>query len=167
MNDQYEDLKDFFVNVLGVSELSLDMMLDELIEKGNRQAPVAEIKETLWALTSFLSSNTPISTSRKLIDSRVLPVMYPNGQVILRTSRAEFGIVDRQRLGDSFAGKANLLDFSLEEVRLLKPFFVWTCLEPRYLSRMVKEITSADGGKLVPLTSRKRNIGSKAAALFR
>ncbi|RMZ78170.1 hypothetical protein DV738_g4087, partial [Chaetothyriales sp. CBS 135597] len=168
LNDLYKDLKDFFVNVLGVSELSLDMMLDELIEKGNnKQASVTEIKETLWALASFVSSNTPISSSEKLSNSRVLPVRYPNEQVILRTSRAEFGIVDRQRLGDFFAGKANLLDFSLEEVRLLKPFFAWARLESRYLSRMVKERTCANGGEPTLLTSRNRNIGPKAAAFFR
>ncbi|KIW90949.1 uncharacterized protein Z519_08732 [Cladophialophora bantiana CBS 173.52] len=123
LNDHYEDLKDFFVTVLGVSELSFDMMLDELIEKGTRQASVKEVKETLWALTLLLSSNTSAASSRRIPDSRVFPVKYSNGQVALWTSTAHFGSVDRQRLGDSFAGKANLLDFSLDEVRLLKPFF--------------------------------------------
>ena len=167
LNDHYEDSKDFFVTVLGVAELSLDMVLDELVEKGSRQAPVEEIKETLWALTSFLSTNTPVSSPRRILESRVFPVKYPNGQVVLRTSSVEFGIVDRRLLGDSFAGEANLLDFTLEEVRSLKPFFVWAGLEKRYLSNMVKEISQAEGGELVLIASRSRDIGRKASGLFR
>lgn len=78
-----------------------------------------------------------------------------------------FGIVDRQRLGDSFSGKAMPLDSSLEEARLLKPFFAWTGLESRHLSNMVKEITQVNGGKPVPIASRNRDIGRKALGLFR
>jgi len=167
LNDHYEDLKDFFVTVLGVSELSLDMVLDELVEKGARQASVEEVKETLWALTSFLVSRTPSSSPRRINESRVFPVRYNNGQVVLQTSKVEFGIVDRQHLGDSFESQAKLLAFNLEEVRFLKPFFAWTGLEKRYLSKMVKEISRTEGGEPVLITSRNRSIGQKASGLFR
>ena len=167
LNDYYEDSKDFFVTILGVSELSLDMVLDELVEKSARQTPMEEIKETLWALTSFLVSNTPASSPSRILESRVFPVKYPNGQIVLRTANVEFGIVDRRLLGDSFAGKANLLDFSLEEVRFLKLFFAWTGLEKLYLSNMVKEISRAEGCEPVPVASRNRDIGQKAPGLFR
>jgi hypothetical protein len=168
LNDHYEDLEDFFVKVLGVSELSFDMVLDDLIEKGASQASVEEIKETLWILTSLLSFSAPTSSSsERLLKSRVFPVKYPNGQVLLRASNVDFGIVDRQRLGVAFAGKANLLDFRLEEARLLKPLFTWLGLERRYLSNMIKEISRLDGDKPVPISSRDRDIGRKAPALFR
>ena len=117
--------------------------------------------------TDVLASSTPTSSPRKIPESRVFPVKYADGQVALRTTKIKFGIVDRRHLGDSFAGKANLLDFSLEEVRLLKPFFAWTGLENRYLSKIVKEISQAEGGEPTLITSRNRSIGQKASGLFR
>ncbi|EXJ63403.1 uncharacterized protein A1O5_11452 [Cladophialophora psammophila CBS 110553] len=167
LNDHYEDLKDFFVTVLGVSELSLDMVLDELIEKGARQASVKEVKDTLRTLALLLSSNTSVASSRRILNSRVFPVRYSNGKVALRTSTTDFGIVDRQRLGELFARKATLLDFSLDEVRQLKPFFAWSGLENRYLSNMVKEISRVDGGEPDLITDRDRDICWKAGGLFR
>jgi len=168
LNDLYADLKDFFVTSLGVAELNLTMVHDELIEKGAaRQASVAEIKETLQAFTSLLPSENPPPSPKKILESRIFPVRYPNGQVELRTSRVEFAIVDRQRLGDAFSSKAQLLDFTLDEVRQLRPFLRWAGLERRYLSRTVKEISRVEGGDPTRILDQDRSVSRKAHGLFR
>ncbi|KEF63281.1 uncharacterized protein A1O9_01258 [Exophiala aquamarina CBS 119918] len=166
LNDHYEGLEAFFVTLLGVPELSLDMVLDDLVEKGALRKPQQEIKDTMWVLNSFLSSQTPTSSPDRILRSRVFPVKDPNGQVTLHTAETEFGIIDRQRLGELFA-KAWLLDFTLEEVRLLRPFLRWTGLESRFLSCQVKEISQHTGGDPTLIGNRDRDISRKSVGLYR
>lgn len=169
LNDHYADLEDFFVSVLQVSELDVDMVLNDLIEKSTGQAPIGDVKDTLLLLTSFLQFEPQAPSPKGLLKCRIFPVRYPDGQVRLENSSTQFGIIDRQRLGDYFAGKAQLLDFDLNEVRLLKPFFSWAGLEHRYLSSssMVKEISQHIGGDPKPITAQDRDISQKASGLFR
>lgn len=166
LNDHFEDLKDFFVAFLGVAELDFAMVLDKLVESTG-QASVAEIKDTLWVFNSLLLGQNPLQSPEQILESRIFPVRYPNGQVELRTSRIDFGIVDRQRFGNAFSNQAKLLDFSLDEVRRLKPFFQWAGLENRYLSSVVKEISRLQGGDPTPISTQDRDVSRRARSLFR
>jgi hypothetical protein len=166
LNDHYEGLKAFFVTVLGVPELNLAMVLDDLVEKGALRKPQQEVKDTIWVLNSFLSSQTPTSSPDRILRSCVFPVKDPNGQVALHTSETEFGIIDRQRLRELFTN-AWLLDFTLEEVRLLRPFLRWTGLESRFLSCQVKEISQHTSGDPTLMLNRDRDISRKSGGLFR
>jgi len=75
--------------------------------------------------------------------------------------------VDRQRFGDAFADQAKLLNFKVDEIRRLKPFFLWAGLEYRYLSSMAKEISLLQGGDPMPISTQDRDVSRRTHGLFR
>ncbi|OCK73843.1 hypothetical protein K432DRAFT_364328 [Lepidopterella palustris CBS 459.81] len=168
ISDHYASMKTFFVDFLGIATLSLRMVYDELKEMGaSDRTTVTEVKETLWAFNSFLSAEKELPKPEPILNGRLFPVRYPDGHTELRSAETPFAIVDRKPLGDAFRGKAKLLDFTLDEVRRLKPFLQWARLEPSYLSTAVKEVSALEGDGQVPISSPERDIRKKAHALFR
>ncbi|KAF5691492.1 hypothetical protein FCIRC_392 [Fusarium circinatum] len=169
LNDLYPDLDDFFISFLGVQELTLDMAYDELKEMGSRVPPpsVAAVKETIWALNSLLDTTPNPPDEEPVFLGTVFPVRYPNKSVKLQSGRTQFAIADRKTLGDIFAPLAKMLDFTLDEVRRLRPFLSWLDLEKRYLSTSVREISTVAGGRMDELQYPDREIRQKAAGLFR
>ncbi|KAJ0152697.1 Benzoate 4-monooxygenase [Fusarium oxysporum f. sp. albedinis] len=169
LNDLYPDLEDFFVSFLGVQELTLDMAYDELKEMGSRVPPpsVAAVKETIWALNSLLDTTADPPDEEPISRGTVFPVRCPNKSVKLQSGRTQFAIADRKALGDIFAPQAKMLDFTLDEVRRLRPFLSWLDLESRYLSTSVREISTVAGGLMDKLQYRDREFRQKADGLFR
>ncbi|ENH67493.1 hypothetical protein FOC1_g10010770 [Fusarium oxysporum f. sp. cubense race 1] len=169
LNDLYPDLEDFFVSFLGVQELTLDMAYDELKEMGSRVPPpsVAAVKETIWALNSLLDTTADPPDEEPIFRGTVFPVRYPNKSVKLQSGRTQFAIADRKALGDIFAPQAKMLDFTLDEVRRLRPFLSWLDLESRYLSTSVREISTVAGGLMDKLQYQDREFRQKADGLFR
>ncbi|KPM37810.1 hypothetical protein AK830_g8763 [Neonectria ditissima] len=169
LNDLYPDLETFFVGSLGVQELTIQMAYEELREMGTREpAPsVAKVKETIWAFNSLLDSEGFFNGAQDIVSGRIFPVRYPDGSVMLQTSRTQFAIADRKALREIFRPRAKLLDFSLDEVRRLKPFLEWLDIESRYLSAMVREISTVSGGRMDRLRYPDREIRQKAHAFFR
>ncbi|KAF5714682.1 hypothetical protein FMUND_7251 [Fusarium mundagurra] len=169
LNDLYPDLEDFFVSFLGVQELTLDMAYDELKEMGSRVPPpsVAAVKETIWALNSLLDTTADPPDEEPIFRGTVFPVRYPNKSVKLQSGRTQFAIADRKALGDIFGPQAKMLDFTLDEVRRLRPFLSWLDLEKRYLSTSVREISTVAGGRMDELQYPDRDIRQKATGLFR
>ncbi|KAM0492979.1 hypothetical protein ACHAP8_009508 [Fusarium lateritium] len=169
LNDLYPDLEDFFVNFLGVQELTLSMAYDELKEMGNRIPcpPIAAVKDTIWAFNSLLATPERLPDERPVWKGTVFPVKYPNGSVNLQSGRTEFAIVDRKALGDIFGTRAKTLDFTLDEVRRLQPFLSWLNMGSRYLSTSVREISTVAGDHLNKLQSLDREIKQKANGLYR
>ncbi|KAF4957230.1 hypothetical protein FGADI_3295 [Fusarium gaditjirri] len=169
LNDLYPDLEDFFVSFLGVQELTLDMAYDELKEMGSRVPPpsFAAVKETIWALNSLLDTAADPPDEEPIFRGTVFPVRYPNKSVKLQSGRTQFAIADRKALGDIFAPQAKMLDFTLDEVRRLRPFLSWLDLGSRYLSTSVREISTVAGGRMDKLQYPDRDIRQKAAGLFR
>ncbi|KAF4976018.1 hypothetical protein FZEAL_7274 [Fusarium zealandicum] len=169
LNDLYPDLEDFFVSFLGVQELTLDMAYDELKEMSVRvpSPSITAVKETIWALNSLLISEVNLPDEEAIFIGKVFPIKYPNGTVKLQTGRTQFAIADRKSLGDIFAPQAKILDFTLDEVRRLRPFFSWLGLETRYLSSMVREISTVAGGRMDRLQHPDRDIRQKAEGLYR
>ncbi|KAI9372834.1 hypothetical protein BJX61DRAFT_542344 [Aspergillus egyptiacus] len=166
LNDVYEDLFSFFVELLGVRTLTLEMVHDKLVEQGRGPTSVNEVKETIWLLNSYLQGEEEPPSPRKLLASKVFPVKYRDGIVRLCSSAVEFSIIDRKHLSHFFSDHVKALDFGLNEVLRLAPFLRWARLEARYLSASVKEI-SAHSGESHRLTSPGRNIAQKAHGLLR
>ncbi|KAF4452438.1 hypothetical protein F53441_4718 [Fusarium austroafricanum] len=169
LNDLYPDMEDFFVSFLGVQELTLHMAYDELKEMGSRVPPpsVAAVKETIWALNSLLVSTGGLPDEEPILLGAVFPVKYPNRSVKLQSGRTQFAIADRKALGDIFAPQAKMLDFTLDEVRRLRPFLSWLDMESRYLSTSVREISTVAGGRMDKLRYPSREIAQKADGLYR
>jgi hypothetical protein len=166
LNDHYDELRDFFVDKLGVKTLTLRMIYDELCNV-SPQRGVDELKNIIWSLNALLQTELDQLDPEPLRKAHIFPVRYPNGGVSLLSADTEFAIVDRDHLAARFRDRIKLLDYTLEEVRRLKPFLQWANLEQRYLSASVKEITSFQGGPTRPISLPNRNLNHKAHALLR
>ncbi|CAF3557216.1 unnamed protein product [Fusarium graminearum] len=169
LNDLYPNLEDFFVNFLGVQELTLSMAYDELKEMGTRIPcpPIDAVKDTIWALNSLLVTADRLPDEKPILKGAAFPVKYPNGSVKLHSGRTEFSIVDRKALGDIFGARAKTLDFTLDEVRRLQPFLSWLNMGSRYLPASVREISTVASESMNKLQSPDREIKQKADGLYR
>lgn len=167
LNSMYEDMQDFFVGLLGVRTLTLEMVYDKLIEQATGGASTHDVKETIWLLNSYLQDEEVLVNPKRLIECKIFPVRYPNGTVSLCNSMIDFAIKDRKHLSDMLSGKAKVLDFEVNDTPRLEPFFRWTGLEARYLSSCVKEISSLCDNHHQSLTFPDRKVARKAHALLR
>jgi len=164
---QYKDLKDFFVGILGVQPVDLMMVYDSLLDVSSKNPSIERIKDLLWAFNSLLASDDNAPGPGRMLQRRVFPVKTPRGQVTLCSSQTEFFIVDREEPFNIFRNRVQFLDFSLQEVCRLRHFIAWTGLEPRYLSRCVKEVSRVERGIEIPITERNRDLKTKAYGLLR
>lgn len=167
LNGLYEELQDFFVEFLGVRSLTLEMVHDKLLEQANEGAPIHEVKKTIWLLNSYLRDEEKPPNPKKIAESKVFPVKYPNGAIHLCSLASGFAIKDRKHLSDMFSGKAKFLDFEVNDTPLLEPFLRWIGLENDYLSSRVKEISRLCDDYHQSLTRRDRQVARKAHALLR
>ncbi|KAB8254531.1 hypothetical protein BDV32DRAFT_132200 [Aspergillus pseudonomiae] len=166
LNDHYEDLKDFFIDTLGVNTLTLEMVYDELLETGS-ESTIDETKSKIWSLNALLQTEGDYANPDPLLERVVFPVIYPDGTKGLTSAATEFAIPDREHLASQFRGRIKMLDYSLEEVRRLKSFFEWTNLTHRYLSASVKELTSFSGDTAQLISTPRRDLRRKAHAILR
>ncbi|KAL7921353.1 hypothetical protein ACQKWADRAFT_124514 [Trichoderma austrokoningii] len=165
LDSDYEPLKNFFVEMLGVTSLTLEMLYDEL-KQTSPQSDINDIKVTLISFSSRLqNSSTPLDP-QPILDANIFPVRYSNGEVVLRSAKVDFAIPDRDHLSTKFKEKIAMLDFELEDIHRLKPFFEWTKLHGRYLSSCVEEGTSvSDNGR--PISKESRDLKLKAYYILR
>ncbi|KAI0385044.1 hypothetical protein F5Y04DRAFT_204258 [Hypomontagnella monticulosa] len=169
LNDEYEDLEDLFVHFLGIKPVDLPMAIDELKATGDRIfASVSEVKESIWTVNSLLSfpDSTPPKPST-IAKSSIFHIRNPNGSVTRGNPSDEFFIIDRESLQQYFKAKVKLLDFTLDEVVRLRPFFEWMRLNNRCLSHCVKHITSFPGDGASPISNPNRQIRDRAYSLLR
>ncbi|KAK4209476.1 hypothetical protein QBC37DRAFT_391255 [Rhypophila decipiens] len=172
LNDHYEDLRDFFIDKIGVQTLTLEMIYDELIQVHHHERTVDDIKNVIWSFNSLLQTE-PAERHQldphPLLAARVFAVKYPEGgKRLVSAAETEFAIIDRDSMAARFEDKIKLLDYTLAEVRQLKPFLEWANLEHRYLSRSVKDITSVSSGALSRnVSASKRDVKRRAYALLR
>ncbi|KAL5334193.1 hypothetical protein BJX70DRAFT_378796 [Aspergillus crustosus] len=167
LDNNYEDLSGFFIELLSVRTLSLQMVHDKLVEQGRGQASIDEVKETIWLLNSYLQRESDLPSPQQILEAKVFPVKYPTGGTQLSSDAAHFAIADRKHSSDLFVGKVKALDFSTNEIARLEPFLSWAGQEKRYLSNSVKEISTVHGDSYQSLTSPSRNISQKAHGLLR
>lgn len=167
LNAEYEDLRDFFVHLLGVKPVTLDMAIDELKEAGSRQSvSVEEVKASLLTVNSLLFTGSD-RLQPELMNRKIFPVRYPGGGVRCVSVQTHFFIVDREPLRSKFEGRVRFLDFSLEEVVQLYPFLNWIQLDDRYISRCVTESTSVPHSSAQPSSHLDHQFRYRAYALLR
>lgn len=166
LNDDYEDLKELFVERLGVKTLTFRMVYDELLQT-SPHTPIQDVKAALWSLKSLLETETERHDPEPLLKASILLVRYANGVTSLCDIDTDFAIVDRESLAEKFKGKIKLLDFSREEVLRLYPLLSWCGLTNRYLSVVIREITSISRPLSRPISNLNRDIRRKAHAILR
>lgn len=137
------DLEEFFLETVGIEKINIEMVCDELISNGAQpeHSNIGQIKSLLRALNSLLL-NEDLSEHQqpeRLLETAVLPVREPDGNVALGNPTTQFAIPDRKHLDEVFRDKIKTLDFTVAELQDLEPFIKWAGLEDRYLSKMVQE----------------------------
>lgn len=168
LNDHYEDLKDFFIDTLGVKTLTLQMVYDDLLET-SAHATLNDTKSKIWSLNALLDAEEDYVNldPKPLLKRPIFPVVYSDGTKALRSEDTQFAITDREHLASRFRGKIKILDFSQEEVRQLKTFFEWASLSHRYFSVAVKELTSFSGETTRLNPWPNRDLKRKAHSILR
>jgi hypothetical protein len=93
LNDHYEDLKDFFIDTLGVNTLTFQMVYDELLETSS-ESTINETKSKIWSLNALLQTEGDDFDPDLLLEKSVFPVVYPDGMKRLTSAAMEFAIPD-------------------------------------------------------------------------
>lgn len=165
LDTHYDELKGFFVSKLGVKSLTLEMVYDELLQEpaSNQE----EIRVTMLSLINFLRSARTLLDPHPIRNAKIFPVKYGDNETVLRSVSADFAIADRAHLKKRFGGQIALLDFDMEDVRHLGPFFTWVGLDDRYLSNSVKEITSVAPMSGSSIRIQNRDLCLKAYYILR
>jgi hypothetical protein len=91
----------------------------------------------------------------------------PDGSIQTLSARDDFAIIDGQRYIDALKSKLKILDFTLDEVRHLRPLIQWAGLTDRYLSRSVVEQTIVDDKRCIKDRDLTRDLALKAGAFVR
>ena len=160
----YRDLENFFVQCLGVKEPDINIYIEELklLVAGNKSPSVETVKE----LIQYVNSMGPHQEALKELQScPILPVKDVNGRVTLRRPSDAFAIIDRHEYEYLFSGKAPVLDYTKEEAHELQPIISALTLANRYMSLIVKEISTVTVASRHP--GLTHNIRDKSYAIFR
>lgn len=165
LNECWEGHESFFVNKLGVKFLTLQMVYDEL--RQSLQSSTEEVKVAILSFNGLLQTEPSHLDPKPIRKAKIFPVRYSNGTVVLSSMDVGFAIGDRDKLKTQFQDKISLLDFDLEDVCRLKPFFEWVGLQNRYLSTSVRESTSISSDSGRPISSRNRDLKRKAYHIAR
>jgi len=157
------------VDNLGVPKLSFALIYQELIQIDSSNATIDGVKSLLWSLKAVLplESGERPAFADKIASSPIFPVKMPDGHTKLLSALDDFGIIDRQHYAEALGSKIKLLDFTLDEVRQLKPLIEWAGLTDRYLSRSVLEQTVVDDELCIENTHLIRNLTRKAGVFVR
>lgn len=167
LNDQYEDLQDFFVDVLGVNTLTFQIVYEDLLEV-SRESTIHDVKSKIWSLNALLLTEESTSFDpKRLLGKPIFPVRFPGGSKSLESLDTQFSIGDRDHLVSKFQAEAKFLDFAQDEVRRLKPFFDWLDMTHLYISASTKRLTSFSGSTTPFMYSPNRYFKGKAHAILR
>ncbi|KAL8716310.1 MAG: hypothetical protein Q9220_000215 [cf. Caloplaca sp. 1 TL-2023] len=164
--DAYPLKKTFFTKILNISEPTVWMYMDALIDGANGKVSAVQVKETMALICRLGVGKSDLST---LIEAAFLPIKLANGRADFASASSgksmDFAILDNALHRDSFRGKTNVLDMTLEEIRDTKPLLLAMGLENRFSSRLVREITNVNGGSQD--YNMTRNIRIKSRAIIR
>lgn len=143
LSQTYQELERFFVQILGVETLTLQMVYDQLKQLGeSRTSSVLQVKKAWSAFNSLLPRADKRLDPTPLLKSCLFPVKYPDGHVELCSTSSSFAIIDRKSHGQLFSGKAQLLDYTFDEFHQFHQTLEWAGLNTRYLSVCVKEVSA-------------------------
>jgi len=156
-----------------VKDATMTMVVDDLItftRKASTKENVQIIKSMLMALVNYLEKDWKSvvrSEIERLRGRAFLPVCEAGESVVsLKHSRSSFFIPDRQALYDSFKDSLPLLDFTVDQVRHLRPLFDSLGISEKSLLTMVTEMWNPVGVRLED-TELTDELRSKSEALFR
>lgn len=163
ISNEYAKLQQFFQG-LGVKAPSIEMFVEELkaMIEGERLPTIEEVKHFIDEINRREPREATLEELKPL---NILPLKQMSGKVLVRNSHNFFVIIDRREYGKAFEGKYSMLDFTLEEVNELQPFLLALGLQSRYISRMVEEKSTVQGGTWDWILSDK--FREKALAIFR
>ncbi|KAF1811695.1 hypothetical protein P152DRAFT_418319 [Eremomyces bilateralis CBS 781.70] len=145
----YPKLKEFFVNVLGVSTVTDVFMMKQLAAVAAKSFKNPdEIKRLMLSASELLdvsSQSSQFGTSIEILQqSKYLPCKSPSGQDMFRSMEETFFIADNKYYAEKFSGKLVMLDFAYEHLIFLHELFRILRLDDRYLARHVRRETSAE-----------------------
>ena len=157
------------VDYLGVPKLSFALVYRELVKIGSSTPTIFYVKNLLWSLKALLfpGIGTRPAFADEVASCRIFPVKMPDGRKQPLTALDDFAIIDRQHYADALKNKVKILDFTLDEVRRLRPLIEWAGLTDRYLSRSVVEQTVVDDELCVEDRHLTRDLARKAGAFVR
>ncbi|KFA71989.1 hypothetical protein S40288_08084 [Stachybotrys chartarum IBT 40288] len=167
IDDHYGDLKKLFTGPLGVATLQLQMVFESLIDISSKNPTVQKVKELLRSLNSFLTSEKKTFPPDRMLEKPLFPVRSPDGQVKLCNAEDDFFIIDREEPFEMFQDRISFLDFDMREVCQLRPFFQWTGIESRYVSRCIEQTSRVGEGTETPVSDRNRDLKTKSYGLLR
>lgn len=165
LNEEYNDLEDFFVDFLGVRRINVEMAIDELKDAGQRLS-LTDVKSSILTVNSLLEIDKPGAYSLDSGDP-VFPVREADGTLGCVSSSVEFFVIDLSYEAGVPKGRVRFLDFSLEEVIKLQPFLRWANLEDRLLSNNTKKFPSRGDSPAELVSDREQQISNRARALLR
>jgi hypothetical protein len=147
----YAIAKDFFTLKLRVKKLTISMLVSDLKSKATAKIPLSptNAKSLISKINTLLSNDSPDERLQEKFNElksvKCFPVRGRDGDAILTNASADFAIIDNKRFGTAFTHEADILDFSLDEVHVLRPFLEATGLKNHYLSRLVEEVSDIEG----------------------
>ncbi|RMZ80647.1 hypothetical protein DV738_g2630, partial [Chaetothyriales sp. CBS 135597] len=167
----YPDLERFFVDTICVPRLTLELMIDELIQAATCEDKNAKtIKELMKSIGEDLAKNpsAEISTDQlKTLDkSAFLPIR--NGAVFKKPTE-EFFIDDHERYSAIFRTKVDILDFSCKELPSLHGLFVRLKIHQKYLSKHVKvsaEVKEPSLNEKLSVRMKRRAYALSCCAIY-
>ncbi|KAF4973514.1 hypothetical protein FSARC_211 [Fusarium sarcochroum] len=116
LESHYTDLRRFFVELLGVKTLSLELVYNELLQLGSSpDTTINQVKANIWTLNTFITISSTLPDAAKLRNSKILPVKHPQGPETICDSTTDFAIVDRMHLGSLFEHRVPTLGFTFDE----------------------------------------------------
>jgi hypothetical protein len=91
LNNHYNDLKDFFIDTLGVNTLTLQMVYNELLET-SLESIINKTKSKIWSLNALLQTEGDDFDPDLLLERSVFPIVYLDGTKRLTSTATEFAI---------------------------------------------------------------------------
>ena len=160
--------KTFFTTVLKVLEPTVEMYVESLKAEARGKASAAKIKETMALICGLGFEEAELSS---LVEAKVLPIKLANGEGSLASASSkdesvDFAIVENAAHWNAFKGKIAALDFSLEEIRDVRPLLLAMGLGNQFSSRLVNEVTDVSGGSQDHEITRNLRIKSQAIVRY-
>lgn len=150
----YANLKNFFVKRLNVKTLTTATLVSDLRKKAIAKTALScdDAKTLIFKINKMLATEDVDDRLQAKFDelarTKCFPVRSADGSVILKVASTDFAVVDHERFGQAFRQRADMLDFSLDDVQKLRPFLKATKLTNNYLSDLVDEVSEVKGNSV-------------------
>lgn len=145
----YPHLEKFFTNALKVNTVTAGFMLKQLAAaSASVQKNSDDIKGLMLSTSVLLQSERDTSKFDKsleiLSDKKYLPCKSTTGTIEFRSAAQTFFIADNQYYAERFIDQLTMLDFSYDQLNSLHELFRLLKIEDHYLSKHVRQQTSAE-----------------------